>query len=117
MENTNTQWASMSDKTIIAAIGEYLKHERLAQNKTQLKIAEEAGVNRWTINQIEKGEPVSLTSLIQILRALKLLQVFNAFNIGEEISPIELAKLEKRKRQRASNKLGNQTANDDGAEW
>ena len=102
MENTNIEYLSLSDKSIISLIGEYIKHQRLIQNKTQGKIAEIAGVNRSTISKIEKGDPVSLISLVQILRALKLLDVLNVFKVQIQISPLELAKLEKQKRKRAS---------------
>ncbi|MGK0254144.1 MAG: transcriptional regulator with XRE-family HTH domain [Mariniflexile sp.] len=107
MVNTNINWASMSDKSIIETIGNYIKYQRLNQIKTQANIAEDAGVNRWTISQIEKGEAISLTSLIQILRALDLLHVFDLFKIESQISPIELAKLEKQQRQRARNSNSN----------
>ncbi|WNH09961.1 helix-turn-helix domain-containing protein [Thalassobellus suaedae] len=110
MGNTNINWVSMSDKSIIETIGNYIKQQRLNQNKTQAQIAEHAGVNRWTISQIENGEAISLTSLIQILRALDLLHVFDTFKIETQISPLELAKLEKQKRQRARSKdKNNQT--------
>ncbi len=102
MENTNLNWVSLSDNAIIASIGAYIKHERLKQNKTQAKIAKDAGVNRWTLGQIENGEAISLTSLIQILRALNLLSILDIFKIETQFSPIQLAKLEKQKRQRAS---------------
>lgn len=101
----------MNDTSIIASIGEYLKHQRLTQNKTQAKIAEMAGVNRMTISQIEKGEAISLVSLIQILRALDVLNVLNGFEIDTQISPIALAKLEKKQRQRASTYKPNLSAN------
>lgn len=102
MVNTNINWLSMSDKAIIVYIGKYIKQQRLNQNKTQTGVAESAGVNRWTLSQIEKGEPISLISLIQILRALNLLDILDNLKIQTQISPIELAKLEKQKRQRAS---------------
>ncbi|GAA4231169.1 hypothetical protein GCM10022291_03020 [Postechiella marina] len=114
MGNTNTDWASMTDKSIIESIGKYIKHQRLAKNKTQSQIAEHAGINRWTLSQIENGEAISLTSLIQILRALDLLHVLNNFKIETQVSPIALAKLEKQKRQRARN-TDNNTNNQ--SEW
>ena len=107
MENTNYNWVSMSDKAIISTIGRYVKQQRLLQNKTQAKIAEAAGVNRWTVSQLEKGEAVSLISLLQILRALDLLHVLDNFKIETQLSPLELAKLEKKKRQRARSKDDN----------
>lgn len=101
-------WDSMSDKAIVSYIGEYLKNQRLTQNTTQGQIANTAGLNRWTVSQIEKGEAISLTSLIQILRALRCLNVFEAFRFETQTSPILLAKLEQKKRKRARNqqKLG-----------
>ena len=102
MVNTNKEWTSLSDIEIISIIGEYIKHQRLHQNKTQAKIAEIAGINRWTLSKIENGEPISLLSLIQILRALDLLHILDIFKTKTQISPLELAKLEKQKRQRAS---------------
>ncbi|NEW78713.1 MAG: helix-turn-helix transcriptional regulator [Gelidibacter sp.] len=104
MGNTNTNWVAMSDSAIVVAIGKYIKEQRLLQNKTQLNLATEAGVNRWTISQIENGEAITLLSLIQILRALDQLHVLDAFKIEQQISPIELAKLAQQKRQRASSK-------------
>jgi len=114
MANTNIKWDSMSDKSIIETIGSYIKQQRLNQNKTQAQTAEHAGVNRWTISQIENGEAISLTSLVQILRALDLLHVFDTFKIETQISPLELAKLEKQKRQRARNSSNN---NQTESEW
>lgn len=114
MENTNKDWLAMSDKSIVASIGEYLKQQRLNQNKTQAKVAEAAGVNRWTMSQIENGQAISLVSLIQILRALDLLDVLEIFKVHNQVSPLELAKLEKQKRQRArGDKEGNETI----SEW
>ena len=115
MANTNADWLSMSDKSIVSIIGEYIKHQRLIQNKTQANIAEIAGINRWTMSKIENGDPISLTSLIQILRALNLLEVLKVFKIQSQISPLELAKLEKQKRQRAS--TANEMDKQSKSEW
>ncbi len=102
MASTNINWLSMTDKSIVGIIGNYIRHHRLIQNKTQANIAEVAGINRWTMSKIENGELISLTSLVQILRALNLLDVLEVFKIQSQLSPLELARLEKLKRQRAS---------------
>jgi len=115
MANTNIEWLSLSDKAIISMIGAYVKEQRLIQNKTQAKTAEIAGVNRWTMSQIENGEPISLISLIQILRALDLLHILHVFETQTQLSPLKLAKLEKQKRQRASK--GNNDKNPNKSEW
>lgn len=103
MVNTNTNLISMSDSAIVNKIGLSLKNERLKTNKTQAQLAEAAGVNRWTVSQIENGEAISLMSLIQLMRALDMLGLLAIFNVQQEISPIELAKLDRKKRKRARN--------------
>lgn len=104
MENINTDWVAMSDRAIISAIGNFVKERRLSINKTQTQISEKAGINRATLVKIEKGESITLISLIQILRALDSLHILHTFKIEKTISPIELAKIEGRKRQRARGK-------------
>ncbi len=53
---------------------------------------------------LERGKTVTLSTLIQVLRVLDLLYVMEAFKVNTQISPIELAKLEREKRQRARSK-------------
>lgn len=105
---TNMDWVAMSDRAIISIIGNYVKEKRLSLNTTQGQIAEKAGINRWTLGQLENGESVTLLSLIQILRALDLLHILEIFKIEKVISPIELAKIESNKRQRARGKAAKQ---------
>ncbi|WP_333810033.1 helix-turn-helix domain-containing protein [Flavobacterium sp.] len=103
MENTNINWIAMSDSAIVSQIGAFIKNERLNSNRTQAQLAKEAGINKWTLGQIENGEAITLLSLIQILRALGVLPLLDIFSIKQEISPIELAKKAQQKRQRARN--------------
>lgn len=104
MVNTNNNWLAMTDSAIVKVIGNYIKNQRLLQNKSQEKLAEAAGLNRWTLSQIENGEAITMLSLIQILRALGLLHILEIFKVEQQVSPIALAKLAKQKRQRASKK-------------
>ncbi len=106
----------MSDKAIIGAIGAYIRHQRLEQNKTQAQVAEEAGINRWTLSQIENGESITLAILIQILRVLDLIHLLSIFTIDETISPIEYARLKEKKRKRARPKIKTNDSNGD-LEW
>lgn len=118
MGYTNKIWAEMSDSEILRQIGTAIKSMRLSQNKTQAQLAESAGLNRWTISQIEKGESVSLTSLIPILRALDSLQILDNFTSDEEISPLEYAKLKKQKRKRVRPyPRGSNSLNEEIPEW
>lgn len=117
MGNANRNWIAMSDNAIIAVIGEFVKHKRLQENKTQAQLATEAGLNRWTLGQIEKGESVTLSSLIQVLRALNLLYLLDGFTINESISPIEYARMQEKKRQRAGKQKNTETDNNEDIGW
>lgn len=106
---SHTNWVSMSDKTLAEHIGAFVRHNRLLQNKPQNILAQDAGISRSTLSLLERGETVTLATLIQVLRVLDLLQVMNAFTIHETISPLAMAKIEQQKRQRASGKKTNDT--------
>ena len=113
MRNTSIDWVQMSDIAILKQLGSYIRHTRSQQNKTQAQLAEMAGLNRWTISQIENGESITLTSLIQILRAMDSLHVLHAFEVSDEISPLEYAKLKKQPKERVRNKTTNEPEKDD----
>jgi transcriptional regulator with XRE-family HTH domain len=104
MENANKNWIAMSDGAIIASIGEFIKQKRLQQDKTQSQLAKDAGLNRSTIVQIENGESITLTSLIQVLRVLSLLHLLDIFTIEDKISPMEYVKMKEKNRLRARKK-------------
>jgi transcriptional regulator with XRE-family HTH domain len=95
-------WNSMNDKALADHIGAFVKHHRLEQNKTQDVLSNKAGISRSTLSLLERGETVTLASLIQVLRALDVLHVMEAFHVEQAISPLALAKLERNKRKRAS---------------
>ena len=109
MEKSIKYWHALSDPAILEQLGEFVKQTRLQQNKTQQQVAIAAGINRSTMVQIEKGAGGTLLSFIQVLRALEQLQIFEHFEIKQQFSPLQLAKLEQNKRQRASTKKESQT--------
>ncbi len=102
-DKTFSKWHSMSDQSLAIHVGSYIKYHRLEQNKTQDALSHAAGISRSTLSLLERGEPVTLATLIQVLRVLDQLQVMEAFEVHERISPLALAKAEKEKRKRARN--------------
>ncbi len=106
-------WASMTDSALIETMGKFVQHHRLNQNKSQSDVAKAAGISRSTLSLLERGEKISLSSLIQVLRVLELLHIMDVFKVKNEISPIEYAKLQKSKRQRARSKDSYSSSNDD----
>ena len=109
IEKSIKYWHALSDPAILEQLGEFVKQTRLQQNKTQQQVAIAAGINRSTMVQIEKGAGGTLLSFVQVLRALEQLQIFEHFEIKQQFSPLQLAKLEQNKRQRASTKKDSQT--------
>lgn len=106
-ENSNNNIYAFTDLGIVGLIGNFIKKQRINQQKTQQQLAKAAGVHRFTIGQIENGEPISLMSLIQIMRALDQLYFFEHFDKNEPISPIQMAKIQKKQRQRVRNPFDN----------
>lgn len=96
-------WTSMSDKALMETIGIFVRHHRLNQNKSQNDVSRAANISRSTLSLLERGGRISLNSLMQVLRVLDLLHIMDVFKVKNEISPIEYAKLQKNKRQRARN--------------
>lgn len=108
MNKTIKYLHAMSDPALLAFLGNFIQQTRLLQNKTQEQVAKIAGINRSTVFQIENGKGGTLISYIQILRALEQLQILENFEIKQSISPLLLAKMEHKKRRRASSKKMNQ---------
>lgn len=92
---------SVSDKAVAEYIGAFVRHHRMEQKKTQDELSVAAGISRSTLSLLERGETVTVTTLIQVLRVLDQLKVLSLFEVKEILSPLALAKLQKEKRQRA----------------
>ena len=93
-------WPSMSDKALALHLGDFIKHHRMEQNKTQEALALAAGISRSTLSLLERGETVTMATFIQVLRVLDLLNVMEAFNVVKVISPMALVKEAKAQRYR-----------------
>jgi len=105
MKDYIMDWYAISDKAIIRDIGRRLKQIRLNKNISQQELSERSGVHRTTISKIETGRKISLLTLIQLLRGLEELGRLENIIPEERISPIQLAKLRGKKRERASRQL------------
>ena len=102
MDITNKYWNASSNVAALRTMGEFIKYHRLLQNKTQIQLAEEAGINRSTLVEFEQGKRSNTLTLLQLLRALNQMQVLEPFQISKQISPLLLAKMEQKERKRAS---------------
>lgn len=109
-------WYAESDKALAESIGSYIQYHRLNQNRTQAEVSLSAGISRSTLSLLERGETVTLNSLLRVLRVLNLLTVMDTFRVEEEIGPLAYAKLKKKERKRARRSDG-PSPDKEGSGW
>lgn len=93
---------SMNNQAVLKEIGRRVRRERLNQNTTQATLARLAGLSRRVILDLEAGKGCGLSSFIEILRALRKLDQLDVLLPDPGVSPLQLAKLRGKARQRAT---------------
>ena len=96
------EWTLKSDRQILQTIGERLKEQRLAMNKSQEEMAEWSGISPASVRRIENGIAVNFAYFIKMLRALDMLEGLEFLLPPLPISPIKLKELNSRQRKRAT---------------
>ena len=91
-----------TDTELIQELGRRLRAHRLRQNLRQSDLARQTGLIQVTISNIENGKDSRMSSYIKILRALNLLDELEQFLPDPGISPMEMLRINKPARQRAS---------------
>ncbi|MGH7627065.1 MAG: helix-turn-helix domain-containing protein [Gemmatimonadaceae bacterium] len=86
---------------VLRDIGQRLQRYRLQQNRTIADVAREAGVGVSTAARAEAGQNPTLETVVRMLRALGRLDALEAFLPVPLVSPLQLAALSGRQRQRA----------------
>ena len=96
------QFYSKSNKELIRLWGEKLKELRLEANLSQASLAEQAGLGRNSVAEIEKGRNFSVGSLIAMLRVLNQLDRLEGFFQKKqfELTPMEIFEREQKQRKR-----------------
>lgn len=111
------KWSSSSDKGLTEQIGAFVRHHRMEQNKTQGELAKAAGISRSTLSLLERGETVTVTTLIQVLRVLDQLNIMSVFEVRKTLSPLALARLQKEKRKRAGGRSASKEESSGESDW
>lgn len=75
---------------VLNEIGVRLAKQRVQAKLTQAGLAEKAGVSKRTIERIEAGNSIQLSTMIQVLRVFKLLEPFG-LALSEE-KPVQAKK-------------------------
>ena len=95
--------ANYSASAVAEELGSRLKQARLNADLTQTDLATKAGVSRKVVMNAEKGKS-TLEAFLAIMAALNLLDQLEHFLPRQTLSPLQLAKLQGKQRQRASGK-------------
>ena len=92
----------LTDEAILAEMGNRMARCRLDRQLTQADLAAQAGVSKRTVERIEAGDSVQMSTVIRILRVLDLLQGVDRLVPEPGLRPMDLLKLKGRERKRAS---------------
>ncbi|HEX7029953.1 MAG TPA: helix-turn-helix domain-containing protein [Gammaproteobacteria bacterium] len=108
---------NLADTAVLAELGRRVAHRRVEAGLTQDALARESGVSKRTVERLEAGNSVQLTSLVRVLRMLGLLGKLEALLPPAVPGPMEL--LERgRARRRVRHGTGRGRARDSGrGEW
>ncbi|NQT62828.1 MAG: transcriptional regulator [Candidatus Marinimicrobia bacterium] len=67
---------STKTDAVLKEIGARLTQQRVLAKLTQAGLAEKAGVSKRTVERIEAGSSIQVSTMIQVLRVFKLLEPF-----------------------------------------
>ena len=105
---------SLSDKGVADELGKRIRALRLRKNITQKELARATTLSLNTIKSLESGSG-KLSTVIAVLRELDALDQMDSLIPEPSISPLQLARMQGKQRERASGRR-KQTAKDP-AEW
>ena len=110
---------TLGNKAIATELGKRIRTLRLKKNTTQKELATATTLSINAIKSLESGRG-KLSTLIAVLRELRALEQLDNFLPETEISPIQLAKMQGKVRERASGERLKNSPNDhstDDSEW
>ena len=96
---------ALTDHAIAKELGARVKHLRLQKNITQQELAASAELSLKVVKALEAGTAKLLT-IIAVLRELGALDELSNFIPEISISPLKLAKMQGKERQRATGGRG-----------
>ncbi len=97
----------LTDSAVLADLGRRLARHRVGRNWTQAELALRAGVGQATVQRVERGESVQMTSMLKLLRALELLDGLDAaIPASIELPIAQLEREQHGMRQRARPRRG-----------
>jgi transcriptional regulator with XRE-family HTH domain len=90
-------WQNSSHEQIYNRIGEQVKKMRKVYGYSLEQLAEETGLSRTTIIRVEKGEVITLDTIIRIFNVFSILERFDQLFAVPALSPMQLLLKNKKK--------------------
>lgn len=109
--------AQLSDDAIVAELGRRIALHREGLNLTQGELADRAGVARSTVQRIERGDSIQLSSLVKLLRALDRVDALDAVLAADRRSPVAELQRQRERRRRVRHPAGEQPPKSGGDTW
>jgi transcriptional regulator with XRE-family HTH domain len=81
---------TLTDKELLDTVGEQLRKLREARGFTQTEAAEKADISRPTLMRAEKGENISMRTLIHLLRIYGRIEALENLLQAPEVSRDEV---------------------------
>lgn len=94
-------YSNMTNNEVCRVLGERIKNLRLRKDLTQEEVANRTGLSLSPIKSLEKGQG-KISTAVAVLKVLGSLEALDAFIPEPPISPIQIAKMQGKKRQRSS---------------
>lgn len=82
-------------------IGEQLRAARLRSNLSQADIAKQAGISIGAVKNLESGAGATVKTLVGVVKVLGRVQLILSLQPPVTISPMDMLRASKAKRQRA----------------
>lgn len=93
---------TMTDEAILQELGRRIAQQRIDTGLTQAGLAAAAGIGKRTLERLEDGEQVHLSSLVRVLKVLGVAESLNVLLPDVEVRPMDMLQRQGRARQRAS---------------
>ena len=106
---------TLSDKGVEQELGRRIRALRLRKNVTQKELAQATTLSLNTIKSLEAGSG-KLSTVIAVLRELGALDQMDSFIPEPSISPLQLARMRGKQRERASGRR-RKARRKDQSEW
>ena len=90
----------MNAEAVLVELGARIRHARVTSRLKQEELAARSGISRAQLIRLERGDnSVKLQTLIAVLRTLRLLHALETALPPVELSPLQVADLELRKKR------------------